>query len=201
MTNNGLQSTMPAVKAELSRYPPRHRGTDGRAQFRSPRREQQSHDALPGKKHDRAVAGRGADQDRLQALAVALNVANRVHWYSDLTNGQIAYLYQRCLFLAMPSRVVNQTDVEGFGIVALEANTFGKAVLGGIAGGMSNAIRHQETGLLVDGSNPQAVADGVAQLLQPAVRQQLGQAAYVAVKQYNWRYAAEQIIAIVNGND
>ena len=60
------------------------------------------------------------------------------------------------------SRVV---DLEGFGMVFLEANACGKAVLGGHSGGIAYAVLDGETGILVDPHAPEAIAAAVDRLL------------------------------------
>ena len=51
----------------------------------------------------------------------------------------------------MPNREMPDGDTEGFGLVFLEANACGRAVIGGCAGGVVEAVRNGENGLLVDG--------------------------------------------------
>jgi glycosyltransferase involved in cell wall biosynthesis len=54
---------------------------------------------------------------------------------------------------------------EGFGIVYIEAGAHGLPVLAGNVGGALDAVQHGETGLLVDPTDPVAVADGLLRLL------------------------------------
>jgi phosphatidylinositol alpha-1,6-mannosyltransferase len=65
----------------------------------------------------------------------------------------------------MPNRELANHDTEGFGLVFLEANACGKAVVAGRAGGVVEAVRHGETGLNIDGEDVAAVATAISELL------------------------------------
>ncbi|MCP4370741.1 MAG: glycosyltransferase family 4 protein, partial [Deltaproteobacteria bacterium] len=56
-------------------------------------------------------------------------------------------------------------DVEGFGIVFLEAGFLGKPVIGGNSGGVPDAVQHGKTGLLVDGHSVEEIARGIITIL------------------------------------
>jgi phosphatidylinositol alpha-1,6-mannosyltransferase len=56
-------------------------------------------------------------------------------------------------------------DIEGFGIVFLEENHYGKAVIGGNNGGVADAIIHEETGLLVNTPDITSLAGAMVKLL------------------------------------
>ena len=84
--------------------------------------------------------------------------------------------------------------VEGFGISLVEASACGLPVVAGRSGGIPEAVRDQETGLLVDAERPEPVRDALARLLRdPALRARLGSAGRRAVEEfYNWdRVTAE----------
>jgi phosphatidylinositol alpha-1,6-mannosyltransferase len=67
---------------------------------------------------------------------------------------------------AMPCRTrLGGADVEGLGIVFLEASATGLPVVAGASGGAPDAVRHGETGLVVDGGDPAEVAAALVELL------------------------------------
>ena len=79
-------------------------------------------------------------------------------------------------------------EVEGFGIVYLEAGATGRAVVAGRSGGAPEAIADQETGLLVEGREPKAVALSIARLLlDPGFRKRMGAAGRARVlDRFTW---------------
>ena len=77
---------------------------------------------------------------------------------------------------AMPSRSrLAGLEVEGLGIVYLEASACGLAVIGGTSGGAPDAVIEGETGLAVDGTSSKAVAEAAITLLSdPERARQMG---------------------------
>jgi phosphatidylinositol alpha-1,6-mannosyltransferase len=89
----------------------------------------------------------------------------------------------------MVSRTLKKEgDIEGFGIVFLEANACGKPVIGGSDGGMGEAIEDGRTGLLVDPLNPQEIARAVIKLLSDKnYAQVLGEnGRRRVIEEFNW---------------
>lgn len=76
---------------------------------------------------------------------------------------QAAY-YAACDVFIMPNRQIG-ADIEGFGIVFLEAGAAGKPVVGGRSGGTAEAIQEGVTGIRVDGENVEWIAAAVIDLL------------------------------------
>ena len=82
--------------------------------------------------------------------------------------------YQQCDLFALPNRQVGW-DIEGFGIVLIEAQACGKAVVAGSSGGTREAVEAGRTGEIVDCESPETVADVVSTLLDnPDRRASLG---------------------------
>ncbi len=77
---------------------------------------------------------------------------------------------------AMPCRTRwNGVDVEGLGIVFLEASATGLPVVAGASGGAPDAVKRGETGLVVDGEDPTEIAQAVVELLSdPAKARKMG---------------------------
>jgi len=95
---------------------------------------------------------------------------------------------------AMPCRTrLGGLDVEGLGIVYLEAQACAVPVVAGRSGGAPEAVRDGETGLVVDGGDERAVAGAIAGLLaDPARRAAMGQAGRAFVERtYAWPVVTE----------
>ncbi|NBC13103.1 MAG: glycosyltransferase [Gammaproteobacteria bacterium] len=111
------------------------------------------------------VVGTGDYRAELEALALAQGVADQVIFAGRVPHAELVAHYQLCDLFVMPNRELANHDTEGFGLVFLEANACGKAVVAGRAGGVVEAVRHGETGLNVDGEDVAAVAGAISQLL------------------------------------
>ena len=75
----------------------------------------------------------------------------------------VRYLRVCDLFL-MPNRTMPDGDTEGFGLVFREANACRKPVIGGRAGGVVEAVVDGHTGLLVNGNDPQEIAEAIERI-------------------------------------
>ena len=101
---------------------------------------------------------------------------------------------------AMPCRTRNRgLDVEGLGIVYLEASATGLPVVAGDSGGAPDAVREGETGYVVDGRDITQIADRVSTLLaDPDLAQRMGQAGRAWVERdWRWRTQATRMRALL----
>ena len=114
--------------------------------------------------------GEGPYKDYLVKRAAELQLSHAVTFigriqYADLPR----YICVGDIF-AMPSRSrLAGLEVEGLGIVYLEASACGLAVIGGKSGGAPDAVLEAETGFSVDGTSPHEVAEAAVTLLQDPV--------------------------------
>ncbi|NUS72572.1 MAG: glycosyltransferase family 4 protein [Corynebacteriales bacterium] len=108
------------------------------------------------------IVGGGRYERRLRALARRLDVVftGAVPW------DELPEHYAAGDVFAMPCRTRRGgLDVEGLGIVYLEASALGLPVVAGDSGGAPDAVRENETGFVVPGSDVDAIADKVCTLL------------------------------------
>jgi phosphatidyl-myo-inositol dimannoside synthase len=99
------------------------------------------------------IVGGGDDLPRHMKLAIDLGAEDCVHFFDNLSRGEIAGCYSRSDVFAMPS------TGEGFGLVFLEAMAFGLPLIGAGAGGVPDLIEDGTNGYLV-------AADDLDQLCQ-----------------------------------
>jgi phosphatidyl-myo-inositol dimannoside synthase len=116
-----------------------------------------------------AVAGDGEERGVLEDLARREGVADAVQFLGEPDDATLLTCYQQCDLFVLPNRQVG-TDIEGFGMVLLEAQACGKPVLAGASGGTSETMRVGETGEIVDCSTPEPLAAAVIALLEDAPR-------------------------------
>ena len=151
--------------------------------------------AHPGARY--AVAGVGPRQPQFEHLARETGVGDAVRFLGPVSDQDLPALYNAADLYVGASRR-HDLLVEGFGISLVEASASGLAVVGGRSGGVPDAVRDGETGILVDPGQPAAVAAGVNRLLaDEGFRKTLGAAGRKAVETYyNWDRVAKDLIAI-----
>ena len=112
------------------------------------------------------LVGVGPHQEYLEKLALKLNVSDCVTFIGRINYAELPkYICLGDIF-AMPSRSrFFGLEVEGLGIVYLEASACGLPVVGGKSGGAPDAVLVGETGVVVDGTNSSEIADACIELL------------------------------------
>jgi phosphatidylinositol alpha-1,6-mannosyltransferase len=112
------------------------------------------------------LVGEGPHRKFLERIAAKHGVADRVTFIGRVKYDELPFYFGVGDVFAMPSRSrFFGLEVEGLGIVYLEASSCGLPVLAGSSGGAPDAVLVGETGIVVDGQNIQEVADGVSRLL------------------------------------
>ncbi|HER54271.1 MAG TPA: glycosyltransferase family 1 protein, partial [Candidatus Bathyarchaeota archaeon] len=144
------------------------------------------------------VVGPG-DQTLLRSYAREAEVEKQVIFMGEVMREQLLMLYAACDIFLLPARTMPDGDTEGFGIVFLEANLMGKAVVGGRAGGTLDAIVDRETGLLVDGNDTEQIANAVVELLNdPTYAESLGQQGKTRVlKEFNSQFQQQKFTQVI----
>ncbi|HVH10126.1 MAG TPA: glycosyltransferase family 4 protein [Gemmatimonadales bacterium] len=150
---------------------------------------------VPGARY--VVAGVGSRREALDRLVTELGLGDAVRLLGHVPDGALPALYNAAdLFLLVSRRY--DLLVEGFGISCVEASACGLAVIGSRSGGIPEAVRDGETGLLVEPDDPAALSDTAVRLLEDAaLRRRLGTAGRVAVEQYyNWDRVTADLLRI-----
>jgi phosphatidylinositol alpha-1,6-mannosyltransferase len=128
------------------------------------------------------MVGEGPYRKKLEALSVNLALKNSITFigriqYADLPS----YICVGDLF-AMPSRSrLAGLEVEGLGIVYLEASACGLPVIAGKSGGAPDAVLEGVTGATVDGRNSSDIARAAIALLDD-----LGEARAMGARGREW---------------
>jgi hypothetical protein len=117
----------------------------------------------------------------------------RVTFAGYVAAEQLPDIYNLCDIMLMPNRLEEDGDVEGFGIVFLEANAAGKPVIGGRTGGAAEAIADGSTGFLVNPNDHQEIAGSLRRLLEdPGLREKFGAAGVRRVRSdFSWETRAK----------
>lgn len=143
------------------------------------------------------LVGEGEVLGELKTMVVDLGLTDRV-FFSGRVDTPIPYYLASNIFV-MPSRYLLQTgDVEGLGIVFLEAQFFGLPVIGTRSGGIIEAIKENETGFLVAENSPEMISQKILELKNnPAIYEQFScSAKKLVAEKFSWEFNAQQAIKI-----
>jgi len=141
------------------------------------------------------IVGSGPYEAKLRGLAER-GPTRSVTFVGEVVERDLPRYYAVGNVFAMPCRTrLGGLEVEGWGNVFIEAAACGRPVVVGDSGGSREALVHGETGLLVDGSDVEGVADALATLLEdPAYAARLGKAGRSRVeREHTWPLVAERL--------
>ena len=134
-----------------------------------------------------AIVGSGGERPALESLARREGVVGHVQFLGELPDDTLLHCYQQCDLFVLPNRQVGR-DLEGFGIVLLEAQACGKPVVAGASGGTAETMRVPDTGRVVGDEDPRELSAVVVELLADYERRtRMGQAARQwVIEQFDW---------------
>ncbi|WP_030371820.1 glycosyltransferase family 4 protein [Streptomyces rimosus] len=142
------------------------------------------------------IVGGGPYEKQLHALAVEKGVADSVRFTGSVPWEELPAHYGAGDVFAMPCRTRRGgLDVEGLGIVYLEASATGLPVVAGDSGGAPDAVLDGETGYVVPGGSPTVAAERVIALLKdPQARRRMGERGRAWVEEkWRWDLLAERL--------
>jgi phosphatidylinositol alpha-1,6-mannosyltransferase len=133
------------------------------------------------------IVGAGVEAGRLRALVEDLDLQRYVSFRGEVDDANLRSFYQHCDVFVLANRQVG-TDLEGFGMVLLEAQACATPVIAGSSGGTSEALVDGKTGFVVDCANVEALADRIVDLLSDDVRRRaMGTAARaLMLESFDW---------------
>lgn len=135
--------------------------------------------------------GVGPHLEYIHKRAIQLGVLGSISFVGRVQYGELPRFISVGEIFAMPSRSrLAGLEVEGLGIVYLEASACGLPVVGGLSGGAPDALLEGETGFAVDGLNPEEVSNAVLKLLrQPELAAKMGQRGREwVIQEWEWRH-------------
>jgi phosphatidylinositol alpha-1,6-mannosyltransferase len=148
------------------------------------------------------VVGGGPHRSTLQRLARSSGVERDVFFTGSVSWSDLPEHYAAGDVYAMPCRTRNRgLDVEGLGIVYLEASATGLPVIAGDSGGAPDAVREGETGFVVDGRDPGALIDRLVTLLTDReLARRMGAAGRAWVeREWRWEQQADRMRTLLRG--
>ena len=135
-------------------------------------------------------SGSGLDRpESLHELAAELGIADVVRFLPPQGGDALTAVYRSADVVAVPSYN------ESFGLVALEAQAAGAPVVAAAVGGLSVAVRDEESGLLVPGHGTEQWARALGSLLlDDRRRERMGRAAAQQAARFSWQRTTEALL-------
>ncbi|GAA3736369.1 glycosyltransferase family 4 protein [Salinactinospora qingdaonensis] len=146
------------------------------------------------------IVGGGPYERRLAAMTRSLGITESVRFTGSVPWSELPAHYDAGDVFAMPCRTRNGgLDVEGLGIVYLEASATGLPVVAGDSGGAPDAVREGDTGYVVNGRWPGPVARRVIRLLRdPAAAREMGRRGRAWVeREWTWESSARRLTELL----
>ena len=141
------------------------------------------------------ITGTGPERERLDRLVAEKGMEDHVVFAGYVPDDELPEYYAACDVFAMTSIQVPNHDVEGFGIVYLEASACGKPVVGSRTGGVAEAVAEGESGVLVNPNSLVEIRETLTRLLSDdAYAKQLGRAGRLRVeREFSWERSAKRL--------
>lgn len=111
------------------------------------------------------IVGDGELRPELERLIAEEDLGRQVTLVGPVSEPALVRYFRLCDLFLMPNRTMPDGDTEGFGLVFREANACGKPVIGGRAGGVVEAVVDGQSGYLVNGEDPDDIAEKVLAIL------------------------------------
>jgi len=133
-----------------------------------------------------AIVGRGECEDELRSFIDSSGLSSSAAVYTDLNDEALIKSYQQCDIFILPNRTI-ESDIEGFGMVLVEAQACGRPVIAGNSGGTAETMIIGKTGEIIDCSSPQSIVKGMLPILQDSSFEHFGKSAVEHVKtSFDW---------------
>jgi len=146
------------------------------------------------------MAGLPERQMALEALARALEVGDNIRFWGRVPHTTLLALYNACNLFVMTSRQVKDGDFEGYGIAVIEAALCGKASVVSDNSGLTEAVIHDKTGLLVPQDDPAGTAEAVLTLTRnPQILERLSRNAQQnAIENQTWEKVGARYLQLMD---
>ena len=141
--------------------------------------------------------GYGEEEENIKKLVKELDLEAQVMFFKDISNDLKNALVAKSNIFVMPS-IIYKKSVEGFGIAYVEAAQYSIPSIGGKDGGASDAINHENTGIICDGNNLDDIYSSINSMLENKKYLEFGKNAKEFVNKFQWPKIIEEYKKILN---
>jgi phosphatidylinositol alpha-1,6-mannosyltransferase len=137
----------------------------------------------------------GGNRTFYQTLVSKMNLRD-VYFLGEVTDEELAKYYQLCdVFVLTPKRV--DFDVEGFGLVYLEAGAAGKPVVASNHGGVRDVVKHMINGIIVPENDPRETSRALISILtDEKLARKLGENGREIARRFSWENSVNSLISL-----
>ena len=146
------------------------------------------------------IAGRGSYLPELKNLAKQLNVENIVSFKGFVADSDLPAFYsQNDVFILCTRESTDSTNVEGFGLVFLEAQSCGIPAIGTNTGGIPDAVHNENGGWLIEQDNKEELSALLTKLIEsPLLIKEMGVKARERVESCStWQIYCEKLFDVI----
>lgn len=139
------------------------------------------------------ITSTGPDTEHLKKLA---NDAKNIHFVGKISDKELSAFYDLSDVFCMPVRT-DSTDIEGFGMVYLEANYHDLPVIAGNGGGAKEAVIHEKNGIVINSSDQKELMNKLEWFItHPHKTKEFGlQAKEFVKKQFDWELSIKELLS------
>jgi len=115
------------------------------------------------------IVGRGDFETDLRKTINHYKLRDRVFIFNNVSDEELVYYYQMADIFVLPNKKTD-VEVEGFGIVFLEAAYYGLPIIAGNSGGVLEILQDDKNALLVNGHSLRQLIQALYELLNNKVK-------------------------------
>lgn len=144
------------------------------------------------------VVGEGPMRPALEERVRELDLEDAVRFHGFVSREELGRRYAACHAFVLPAIMDTKGDVEGLGVVLIEALAYGRPVIASEAGGIVDIVRHRRTGLLVPPGDVSALTDAVTELAaDPGGAARLGREGRAWVRErFGWPTVIDRLVTL-----
>lgn len=148
------------------------------------------------------IVGQGDNRENLRRQVETSNLADHVQFLDEIDDRDLIRCYQQCDIFILPNRA-DGNDIEGFGMVLVEAQAVGKPVIAGNSGGTAETMDIGTTGLIVECTEAEKIAEAVLFMREGIIMKSPFQpeaCRQYVLENFTWREHVRKALAVFEKN-
>jgi glycosyltransferase involved in cell wall biosynthesis len=143
------------------------------------------------------IIGDGPKREYLENLVKDLNIEDRIQFTGFIPHSELTEELNGTSVFVGPSITTSTGYKEGFGLVFVEAMAAGLPVIASRSGGITDTVKHKETGLLVEEKDYKQIAEYIKEIRDnESLRNELIKGGKQTAKQYSWQNIGERFMEL-----